>query len=280
VIEALIGSDDYVEHWTNRWADLLMVNGRFLGSEGATAYRQWIRKAVAENWPYDRFVRELFTSTGSNREHPGGSYFKVLRTPDLIAETTTQVFLGVRFNCNKCHDHPFERWTQDNYYGWAAFFADVRLQKDPESGDRTIAGSAVEAARPLFEIVDDGAEGKMMHLRTGKQAPPKFPFAVGGVAASSDKSKAALRKQAADWITSPENPYFASSYVNRVWAHLMGVGLIEPIDDIRAGNPPTNPELLKWLTDEFVASNFDVRQLIRTICQSRTYQICDIKRVL
>jgi hypothetical protein len=273
VIDALIGSDDYVEHWTNRWADLLMVNGRFLGTEGASAYRQWIRKAVAENWPYDRFVRELFTSTGSNREHPGGSYFKVLRAPDLIAETTTQVFLGVRFNCNKCHDHPFERWTQDNYYGWAAFFADVRLQKDPESGDRTIAGSAVEAARPLFEIVDDGADGTMMHLRTGKPAAPKFPFPVGGVSAAGEKSKAALRKQAADWITSPENPYFASSYVNRVWAHLMGVGLIEPIDDIRAGNPPTNPELLNWLTDEFIASNFDVRQLIRTICQSRTYQL-------
>ncbi|HEX6961342.1 MAG TPA: DUF1549 domain-containing protein, partial [Lacipirellula sp.] len=167
VIDKLIGSEEYIEHWTNRWADLLMVNGKFLGAEGAEAYRGWIRQAVAENWPYDKFVRELFTSTGSNREHPGGSYFKVLRTPDMIAETTTQVFLGVRFNCNKCHDHPFERWTQDNYYGWAAFFADVRLQKDPESGDRVIAGSAVEDARPLFEIIDDGGDGEMIHLRTG-----------------------------------------------------------------------------------------------------------------
>jgi hypothetical protein len=273
MIDALVGSDDYIEHWPNRWADLLMVNGRFLGSEGAAAYRQWIRTAIAENRPYDRFVRELFTSTGSNREHPGGSYFKVRRTPDAIAETTTQVFLGVRFNCNKCHDHPFERWTQDNYYGWAAFFADVRLQKDPASGDRTIAGSEVEAAQPLFEIVDDGADGQMTHLRTGKAAPPKFPFDSGAGLAARDESTATLRQQAAEWITSRDNPYFASSYANRVWAHLMGAGLIEPIDDIRAGNPPTNPELLAYLTDEFLASDFDVQRLIRLICKSRTYQL-------
>jgi hypothetical protein len=188
-------------------------------------------------------------------------------------ENTTQLFLAVRFNCNKCHDHPFERWTQDNYYGWAAFFADVRLQKDPASGDRTIAGSAVEAAQPLFEIVDDGADGQMTHLRTGKAAPPRFPFDSGAALAAKDESTATLRQQAAEWITSRDNPYFASSYANRVWAHLMGAGLIEPIDDIRAGNPPTNPELLAYLTDEFLASDFDVQRLIRLICKSRTYQL-------
>ena len=269
LVDSLIGSEDYVEHWSNRWADLLMVNGKFLGSEGAAAYRGWIRQAVAENKPYDQFVRELFTSTGSNLTSPGGSYFKVLRTPDMIAETSSQVFMGVRFNCNKCHDHPFERWTQDNYYGWAAFFADVRLQKDPAAGDRTIAGSAVEAAQPLFEIVDDGADGEMVHLRTGKPTAAKFPFPTKTEGAAPET----LRQEAAAWLTSPDNRYFASSYVNRVWAHLTGAGLIEPIDDIRAGNPPTNPELLQWLTQEFIASGFNVEQLIRTICQSRTYQL-------
>ncbi|HEX6962251.1 MAG TPA: DUF1553 domain-containing protein, partial [Lacipirellula sp.] len=156
------------------------------------------------------------------------------------------------------------------------FFADVRLQKDPESGDRVIAGSAVEDARPLFEIIDDGGDGEMIHLRTGKAAAPKFPFKVGDLAAFDTKAgegEKPLRHQAAEWLTSPENPYFASSYVNRVWAHLTGVGFIEPIDDIRAGNPPTNPELLERLTDDFIASNFDVQQLIRTICLSRTYQL-------
>ena len=272
-VDELIGSEDYVEHWTNRWADLLMVNGRFLGSEGAAGYRQWIRTAIAENWPYDRFVREIFTASGSNREHPAGSYFKVLRAPDLMAETSTQVFLGVRFNCNKCHDHPFEKWTQDNYYGWAAYFADVKLEKDPKSGDRTVAGSAVEAAQPLFEVVADAPGGEMLHLRTGKPAPPRFPFPVATGVSDEERASQTLRQQAAAWVTSAENPYFASSYANRVWAQLMGVGLIEPIDDIRAGNPPTNPELLEWLTREFVSNKFDVRHLIRTICNSRSYQL-------
>ena len=273
VVDQLIGSEDYIEHWTNRWADLLMVNGKFLGGEGAAGYRQWIRAAIAENRPYDQFVRDIFTATGSNREHPAGSYFKVLRTPDLMAETSTQVFLGVRFNCNKCHDHPFEKWTQDNYYGWAAFFADVKLEKDPESGDRTVAGTAVEAAQPLFEMITDSPGGKMIHLRTSQPAAAKFPFEVSTGVAENEQASQTLRQRAAAWITSPDNPYFARSYVNRVWAHLMGVGLIEPIDDIRAGNPPTNPELLDKLTEEFIASKFDVRQLIRTICNSRTYQL-------
>jgi WD40 repeat protein len=272
VIDQLIGSDDFIENWTNRWADLLMVNGKFLG-EGAAAYRQWIRQAVAENRPHDQFVREIFTATGSNREHPAGSYFKALRTPDLLAETSTQVFLGVRFNCNKCHDHPFEKWTQDNYYGWAAFFADVKLDKDPESGDRTVAGSAVEAAQPLFENVSDVPGGKMIHLRTGQPAAAKFPYHVSTGVSDNEQASQTLRQQAAAWLSSPDNQYFARSYVNRVWAHLLGIGLIEPIDDIRAGNPPTNPELLDMLTDEFVASGFDVRQLIRKICNSRTYQL-------
>lgn len=272
-VDELIGTEDYVEHWTNRWADLLMVNGRFLGSEGAAGYRQWIRTAIAENWPYDRFVREIFTASGSNREHPAGSYFKVLRAPDLMAETSTQVFLGVRFNCNKCHDHPFEKWTQDNYYGWAAYFAEVKLEKDPQSGDRTVAGSAVEAAQPLFEVIADAPGGKMLHLRTGQPTPPRFPFPVATGQSDEETASQTLRQQAAAWVTSAENPYFASSYANRVWAQLMGVGLIEPIDDIRAGNPPTNPELLDWLTREFVSNKFDVRHLIRTICNSRSYQL-------
>jgi hypothetical protein len=268
-IERLIGSDDYIEHWTNRWADLLLVNGKFLGPEGAAGYRGWIRNAVAENRPYDQFVRELFTATGSNREHPAASYFKALRTPEAIAETTTQVFLGVRFNCNKCHDHPFERWTVNDYYGWAAYFKDVHLEADPASGGRTIEGSAVESARPLYEVVTDRPGGEVRHVRTGQPTPPRLPFLAG----SAESDANVLRKQAATWLTSPENRYFASSFVNRVWAHLTGVGLIEPIDDIRAGNPATNPELLDLLTREFIAHGFDVRWLIRTICESRTYQL-------
>src|SRR5262249_23851344 len=125
LVDKLVGSDAFVEHWTNKWADLLQVNRKFLGEPGAKAFRQWIREAVASNKPYDQFAYEILTASGSNVENPPAAYYKVLRSPDAAMENTTQLFLAVRFNCNKCHDHPFERWTQDNYYNMAAYFAQV-----------------------------------------------------------------------------------------------------------------------------------------------------------
>ncbi|MFH5805377.1 DUF1549 domain-containing protein [Alienimonas sp. DA493] len=283
VIDELIGSDDFVEHWSNKWADLLQVNGKFLGKEGATAFRDWIRGEVRANTPYDEFAHKILTATGSNKEAPQASYYKILRQPDLTMENTTHLFLGVRFNCNKCHDHPFERWTQDQYYETAAFFARLDLKRDPASGDRKIGGTAVEGAQPLYEIVGDKPAGEMIHERTGAETAPKFPFELASAeTAADDVSEGAAgdaeddrtrRERFADWATSPENPYFARSYANRVWGYLTGVGLIEPVDDIRAGNPPTNPELLDHLTEQFVASDFNVRELIREICKSRTYQL-------
>jgi WD40 repeat protein len=274
-IDRLVDSEAAIEHRTNRWSDLLMVNGRFLGPEGARAYRDWIRAAIASNMPYDQFVREILTATGSNRTHPQASYFKVLRTADVLCETSTQVFLGVRFNCNKCHDHPFERWTQDDYYGLAAFFGEVALHKDPESKDRQIAGTAVDEARPLYEMVADDGDGQVLHLRHGKAAAPRFPVhaELGAELGGDEHGSTSLRERAARWWTSPRNPYFASNHANRIWAQLTGVGLIEPVDDTRAGNPPTNPELLQWLTSQLVEHRFDTRHLIRTICKSRTYQL-------
>ena len=229
--------------------------------------------AKRQNIPYDRFVRELFTSTGSNLEHPGGSYFKVLRTPDAIAETTTQVFLGVRFNCNKCHDHPFERWTQDQYYELTSYFAQVGRKEDPAFAGQKIGGSAVEGAKPLVEIMFDRGSGEVTHLRTNQQVKPHFPYSFGGSAAGQGPDNGSRREQLARWITSKENPYFAKSYVNRLWGYLFGRGIIEPIDDIRAGNPPTNPELLDALTADFIASGFDMQHMLRTMCKSRTYQL-------
>ena len=130
VIDDLIGSPEFVQHWTNKWADMLMVNSKFLGGEGAKIYREWIRKEVEANTPYDIFVRKILTATGSNKENPPASYFKIHRTPDMLMENTTHLFLATRFNCNKCHDHPFERWTQDQYYEIAAFFSQVKLERD------------------------------------------------------------------------------------------------------------------------------------------------------
>ena len=269
VIDQLLASEDYIVFWTNKWADLLQVNRKFLGPEGSAEYRKWIREAIASNKPYDQFAREILTATGSNKANPPASYFKVLRDPAEIMENTTHLFLGIRFNCNKCHDHPFERWTQDQYYETAAFFAQTKLKKAAESGDANIGGTAVEGAKPLYEEVFDAGSGEIKHDRTGKEVAPAFPFEVPHTKPES----ATRRQELAAWITEKENPYFARSYVNRLWAYLLGIGLIDPIDDIRAGNPPTNPELLDHLTDSFVQSGFDVRQILREICNSRTYQL-------
>ena len=160
LVDALIGNPAFVDYWTNKWADLLDVNRKFLGPEGAAAYREWIHQQVAQNRPYDDFVRSIVTASGSNRENPPAAYYKILRTPDVAMEATTQLFLAIRFNCNKCHDHPFERWTQDQYYQTAAYFAQVGRQPDPESKDRTIGGSAVEGAAAVLRDRDGRGSGR------------------------------------------------------------------------------------------------------------------------
>ena len=202
VIDCLIGSDDFVEHWTNKWANLLQVNRKFLGPEGAAAFHKWIRGQVAANTPYDQFVEKVLTATGSNRENPPASYFKTLREPTDTMEATTHLFLAVRFNCNKCHDHPFERWTQDQYYHMAAYFARVDRKADPASGDRKIEGSSVENATPLYEIIGDKSQGEVLHDRTKAVAPPEFPFAV----AYARPAQSSRRQELAAWLTSARTP--------------------------------------------------------------------------
>ena len=269
LMDKLIGSDAFVDHWANKWADMLQVNSKFLGTEGALSLRNWIRQQVKDNTPYDRFAYRIMTATGSNKDNPAASYFKTLREPAEIMENTTHLFLATRFNCNKCHDHPFERWTQDQYYQTAAFFAQVDLKADPASNGATIGGTAVEGAKALFEIISDKGTGDVMHLRTSQVAPATLPFHKD-LGSTTAKTR---REQFATWLTSPENDFFAMSYANRIWGYLTGTGVIEPLDDIRAGNPPTNPELLQYLTNEFVQSGFNVRHLMRIVCQSRTYQL-------
>jgi hypothetical protein len=268
LVDTLVGSNDFIEHWTNKWADLLQVNRKFLGEGGAKALRDYLRKAVAENKAYDKFVFDIITASGSTMENPAAAYFKILHTPDTVMENTTQLFLAVRFNCNKCHDHPFERWTQDQYYNLAAYFAQVQRTEDPKFKGQKIGGTDVEGAKPLVEIIADGKTGEVKHDRTGQISAPKFPYTVP----TEIPSTASRREQIARWITAKDNPYFAKSYVNRLWGYLLGVGLIEPIDDIRAGNPPTNPKLLEALTEDFIKSGFDTRHIIKTICKSRVYQ--------
>jgi hypothetical protein len=268
LVDRLVGSPDFVEHWTNKWADLLQVNRKFLGEQGAAAFRKWIQNAVATNMPYNKFAHTILTASGSNIDNPPASYYKVLREPGPAMENTTQLFLAIRFNCNKCHDHPFERWTQDQYYHLAAYFAQVERKEDPRFKNQKIGGTDVEGAKPLVEIINDLTAGEVKHERTGVVTAPQFPFQHKDLA----PAKAGRRQQLAHWITSKENPYFAKSYANRIWSYLLGVGIIEPVDDIRAGNPPSNPKLLDRLTQEFVSSGFDTRHLMKLICKSRTYQ--------
>ncbi|HEX6986739.1 MAG TPA: DUF1549 and DUF1553 domain-containing protein, partial [Planctomycetaceae bacterium] len=253
-VEELLASPGYVDYWTLKWGDLLLANRKDLQERGVWAFRNWIRESVATNKPYDEFVYELLTASGNSLENPAANYFRIGREPDLVMENMTQVFLGTRFNCNKCHDHPFERWTQKQYYELAGYLSGVGF---------------APGGRPEAEYVYSLDEPKpVVFPQTNAPVPPKFPFEHAGAVPSDGDPRVVL----AEWLTAPENPYFARSLVNRYWSYFLGKGIIDPVDDIRASNPPTNPELLAYLERDFVESGFDLKHLIRTITSSATYQ--------
>ncbi len=252
-IEQLLAGPGYVEHWTLKWSDLLLNRRKTVSERGVWAFRNWIRQQIATNRPYHQFAAELITANGNTLENPAANYFRIAREPKLVMENMTQVFLGTRFNCNQCHDHPFERWTQRQYYELAAYFADVGRKPMPD-GDEFI-----------FTM---GAPAAVVNPDTNQPAAPKFPFDhAGAVDAASTR-----REQLAQWLTAPQNPYFARSIVNRYWSYFLGRGIIDPVDDIRAGNPASNPELLDALTKDFIDNGYDLKRLIRLICNSETYQ--------
>ena len=172
LIDDLVGNREFVENWTNKWADMLQVNRKFLGEESSIALRNWIKDQIASNVAYDEFARSILTASGSNFENPPASYYKVLRDPVDLMENTTHLFLAVRFNCNKCHDHPFEKWTQDQYYNLAAYFAQIGRKEDASFAGRKIGGTAVEGAKPLVEVIYDKTNGEVKHDRTGQVVAP------------------------------------------------------------------------------------------------------------
>ncbi len=253
-IEELLESPEFVDHWTLKWSDLLLANRKFIQEKGVWAFRNWIRRAIATNMPYDQFARELMTASGSTFENPAANYFRIAPEADEVMSNMTQVFLGTRFQCNKCHDHPFERWTQGDYYNLAAYFAAVGRKPGTVPGEEIIY--TLSTPQPV------------VHPGTGQPVAARFPFEHKGI----DAKAADLRQQLSAWLTSTENPYFAKSLVNRYWSYFTGLGIIDPVDDIRASNPASNPELLDWLTKDFVAHHFDMKHLIRTIVSSHTYQ--------
>ena len=262
LIDALLERPEYVDFWTLKWADRLGCNQRFTGVKGAISFHRWIRDQVAFNVPLDRFVRTIVTAKGPNFTHPPASFYRRIRNPEDAVETVSQVFMGVRVGCARCHNHVAERWTQDDYYGMAAFFSQVRYKNGPQNF----------AQYNKEETVYLAPDAEVRQPRTGVVMQPK-PLGGEPVELKADEDR---REKLADWLVSPSNPFFARAAVNRIWYHLMGRGIVEPVDDFRESNPPASAELLKALADDFVAHGFDVKRTIRLILNSRVYQLSSL----
>jgi hypothetical protein len=251
LVDTLLQRPEFATYWALRWADLLRVDRQALGHQGAYEFYRWIRESLAAGKPLDQFAREIVAAEGPSSETPPAHLYSAINEPGKAASTISQVFLGVRIECAQCHHHPFDRWSQTDYVGMTAYFAQVQRKPSPIG--------------PVLLAVGDPVS---KHPRTGEPVPA---HALGQPMAEKNP-EGDRRRELAAWMTSPANPWFARNLANRVWAHLLGRGLVEPVDDFRATNPPTNPELLDALAKHLVESKFDLQSLIRTICASRTYQ--------
>ncbi len=250
--------NEWSAYWALKWGDLIRNNRNKLGDGGMWALYNWTRSSLRENKPVDQFVRELITAQGSVFQSGPANYYKITSKPDELAEATAQNFLGIRLQCAKCHHHPFEVYSQADYYGLASFFTRVATK-----------GSSDFGALGQDTVVLVRRTGSIRHPRTRKNIEPTV---LGGEPIDASQHRD-LRRPLAEWLTSADNRLFARNIVNRFWGYLMGSGLVEPIDDMRATNPPTNPELLDALADDFVKNKFDLRQLMRAILTSRVYQL-------
>lgn len=252
LVESLLERPEYADYWALKWADLLRVDRQVLGRAEAHAYYDWIHDAVAANKPLDQFARELLLAEGPLAEQPAGGFYKVAKKPGEMAASISQVFLGVRITCAECHQHPYDRWTQRDYHGMRAFFEQVTYKKLGTEESLVVQG-----------------DPKVTHPRTKE---PIFAYPLGREM-PAETPAGDRRTVLADWLATPENPWFARNFANRIWAHFLGRGIVEPIDDVRATNPPSNPALLEALTKHLVEHRFDAKALIRLITGSRTYQL-------
>ncbi|MGD0913562.1 MAG: DUF1549 domain-containing protein, partial [Terracidiphilus sp.] len=263
LIDGLMKRPEFVDYWTYKWSDLLLVSSNHLANDEMWSYYNWIHDSVASNKPWNQFVSQIVTATGNTLENGAANYWVIHRDPLDTSENMAQAFMGINISCAHCHNHPLAKWTQKDYYGMANLFARVRLKTFAPTGFRAGVG-------PIFNNVTvySAPTGEFMDDRLMIPLPPK-PL---DAAALSSEAPGDTRQYFAKWLTSEENPFFARNIVNRVWRNFMGRGLIEPVDDLRDTNPATNDELLDALVKDFVAHNFDVDYLIRTIMQSATYQ--------
>jgi Protein of unknown function (DUF1553)/Protein of unknown function (DUF1549) len=254
LIDALLARPEFVDYWTYKWSDLLLVSSRKISPRAVRTFSNWVRGAVASNLPWDRFARELVTARGSTLENGAANYFVLHKDPISLTETTSQAFLGMSITCARCHNHPLEKWTQNDYYRMANLFARVTLKNGDQPGEALVLAAN---------------SGNINHPRTGR---PLAPRPLDGPEMPLD-APGDRREHLAAWLTSPENPYFSRAIVNRVWRNFMGRGLVEAEDDLRLTNPPSNEELLSAVARDFASQGFDVRRLIRTIMNSATYQL-------
>lgn len=258
LIDQLLASPEFVDYWTYRWSDLLLVTGERLRPQAVQAYYDWIKKNVAANTPWDDFARQIMVARGSALKNGAVNFYALHQDPLAMAENTSMAFLGMSINCARCHDHPLEKWTNDDYYGMASLFARVRAKGwggDFRSGDGN---------RTVF-LADSG---EVIQPRLGAPQKPK-PLDGESLDFNFEGDR---RERLADWLTSPENPYFTKAVVNRVWANFFGVGIVENVDDLRLTNPPSNPELFNKLADYLAENEYDLKSLMRLILNSKTYQ--------
>jgi len=254
-VDELLNRKEFTEMWVSKWSEWLMMRSGGQGQisdKSIVQYYQWLVEQVANNVPTDEMVRKILSSTGGTFSSPATNFYELERDKLKVAENVAQVFMGMRIQCAQCHNHPFDRWTQNEYYEFAAFFSQVGRKQGEDVRER---------------IIFNSGGGEVKHPVTGQNSVPKF---LGGE--YPDTKGKDRREVLANWLASPENPFFATNLANRVWQHFFGIGIVEPVDDVRVSNPPSNPELLEALAKKFTEYNYDFRKLVRDICLSKTYQ--------
>jgi len=268
LVDQLLDSPEYAYFFANKWADILRVKRRQQQDRagGTFAFHDWIRQQMAADTPYSEFVRQVITASGSDKTSPPTVWYKEIEKAENFVDDVSQVFLGQRLACANCHHHPYEKWSQDDYWGLAAFYGRVGRK------NLTVAGFDPNRGQTQVEVVFTKSTGSVQNKRTNKPAEIK-PLDGEPMTIPAEDDP---RQKLADWMTDPKNPFFARAVANRYWAHFFGRGIVDPLDDMRITNPPSNPELLDALAKNLVDNQFSLKALIRTICKSRTYQLSSI----